>query len=113
MKALFNPAGSTGPARYYSFDGSDVPSTPGDPVTSTRKRSIWGQNDPFRDVDMTDAGTLTTFVDMACGEPDEWDRRHCLIFWGHGTELLLDKEPDGTSRYLTPAELRAALMNTD
>ena len=51
---------------------------------------------------MTDEGTLTKFVDLACGEPDEWlNRRHCLIFWGHGTELLLDKELEGTSRYLT------------
>jgi hypothetical protein len=100
VKALFNPPGSTGLVRYYFFDGSD-PSTP-------LKESA-----QFRDVEMTDEGTLTEFVDMACGEPDEWvNRRHCLIFWGHGTELLLDKELDGTSRYLTPAKLRAALMNT-
>jgi hypothetical protein len=101
VKALFNPTGSTGPARYYSFDGSDVP---GAPLKTTEL---------IRDVDMTDGGTLTTFVDKACGEPDQWDgRRHCLIFWGHGTELLLDKEPDGTIRYLTPAKLRAALEQT-
>ncbi len=62
---------------------------------------------------MTDEDTLTKFVDYACGKPTEWeDRKHCLIFWGHGTELLLDQEPDGTSRYLTPAKLRKALMNT-
>jgi hypothetical protein len=37
-----------------------------------------------------------------------------LILWGHGTELLLDQDPtDSTPRYLTPANLKKALQDTE
>lgn len=63
-------------------------------------------------VDMTDSKTLTGFIDWAS---DAYEGRHyCLILWGHGFELLLDKDPGKVSdrAYLTPATLREALEKT-
>ena len=66
-----------------------------------------------RPVNMTAPRTLTKFVD--------WARMHykakhyCLILWGHGYELLLDQDQGRKAsgrRYLTPANLREALTNT-
>jgi len=151
VKALFNPTGRKGQTRFFSWD-SPVPPSPApnaalDPeaarahsaeladrakraalrLSTPLKKIALEEEGPFggSEVDMTEVDILTKFVDDACGDPAEWkDRGHCLIFWGHGTELLLDQDPEqdpeqkpnqepgGKSRYLTPAKLRKALMNT-
>ena len=63
---------------------------------------------------MADPQTLAEFVKWASAPLSvPKDRHYCLILWGHGTELLLDRDP-GTrgKRYLTPAKLKNALENT-
>lgn len=74
--------------------------------------TIWKRN--ASKSPMTDPATLTAFVNWASAECEA--RHYCLILWGHGTELLLDQDlKDRTRmrpRYLTPAKLHKALIDT-
>ena len=81
----------------------------GEPDSSLEDSSVESIDSP---VDMTDPKTLTGFMDWASNACEA--RHYCLILWGHGFELLLDKDPGKVSdrAYLTPANLRKALENT-
>src|SRR5215813_11735603 len=71
---------------------------------------------------MIDPKTLTAFIKWVYTQPRCKAKRHCLILWGHGPELLAEPAPAGKSPklkapvaggskglYLTPPQLRQAL----
>jgi len=100
--ALFDPNDGNKQTFLYSFDGTN----------KTKPLSDVAQ--PHGELNMANPDTLSDFVKLA-SEPlsEPKDRHYCLILWGHGTELLLDRDPGTTGeRYLTPAKLKTALENT-
>jgi hypothetical protein len=103
VMALFDPNDGSEQTFRYRFDGTNK-DKPLDEVGRKGKGPI----------DMADPKTLTKFVRWASAPlrvPK--DRHYCLILWGHGTELLLDRDPGKNGkRYLTPAKLRSALADT-
>src|SRR5260370_10759211 len=64
------------------------------------------------EIDMTDPKELEDFINWAYDK--EEDRSYCLIFWGHGTELLYEAperskaSKDGTSGKINTAQKPAA-----
>src|SRR5215470_2348683 len=103
VMALFDPNDGSEETFRYRFDGTNK-DKPLDEVGRKRKGPI----------DMADPKTLTKFVRWASAPLSvPKDRHYCLILWGHGTELLLDRDPGKNGkRYLTPANLRSALAGT-
>jgi hypothetical protein len=103
-------------ARMYFFNGDPYSRTL--PIESSRipQREI-AHLKTIRNVDMTHPETLTEFVDYATGKSKT--ERYALLLWGHGIELLLDEnrrfgDINGpVRRYLTTANLRKALEETD
>lgn len=75
------------------------------------------------DIDMTDPKELEEFIDWAYDPKEkEEDRSYCLIFWGHGPELLYDppereRQRNGAKQkkrfYFTPIDLKNALEGTE
>ena len=105
VMALFDPNDGSEETFRYRFDGTNKEA----PLDEVGK--------PQRELDMANPETLTDFVNCASASLSEpKDRHYCLILWGHGTELLLDRDPDtkgkNGKRYLTPAKLESALKNT-
>jgi len=100
--ALFDPNDGNGGASRYRFDGKN------------KEKPLSEVGEPQGTVNMADPNTLTKFVKWASAPLSKpKDRHYCLILWGHGTELLLDRDPGKKGeRYLTPAKLRSALKNT-
>jgi len=100
--ALFDPNDGNKQTFLYRFEGTNKTK----PLSDVAK--------PQGELNMANPKTLSDFVKLA-SEPlsKPKDRHYSLILWGHGTELLLDRDP-GTAgeRYLTPAKLRSALENT-
>ena len=102
VMALFDPNNGSGEAFRYRFEGKnkDVP--------------LSEIGEKIETLNMADPKTLTSFVKWA-SEPlkEPKDRNYCLILWGHGTELLLDRDPSIKGRrYLTPGKLKSALAGT-
>lgn len=103
VMALFDPNDGSEETVRFRFDGSNKDKLLNE-VGKKRKSPL----------DMADPKTLTDFVKWA-SEPlsQPKDRHYCLILWGHGTELLLDRDPGKKGkRYLTPAKLKSALEAT-
>ena len=126
--ALFDPNNGSKKAFRYSFEIKEKDA----PLTLAREKSEEEeiQTVPLsffgKEIDalnMADPKTLTDFVNDETRElvnsktetPHKpKDRNYCLILWGHGTELLLDRDPGITGeRYLTPAKLKSALDGTN
>ena len=109
--ALFDPNDGTGKAFGYSFEYKEEtdPEKIDDAPLSSFGGAIPGPKN-----NMADPRTLTEFVKSVTEPLDKpKDRNYCLILWGHGTELLLDKDPGVKGeRYLTPAKLKSALEAT-
>lgn len=104
VMALFDPNDGSEETFRFRFDGTNKEKPLAD-VGKKRKGPL----------DMADPKTLTDFVNWA-SEPlsQPKDTHYCLILWGHGTELLLDRDPGKRGkRYLTPASLKSALENTN
>jgi len=102
--AQFDPNDDSEETFRFRFDGTNK-EKPLNELGKKRKGPL----------DMADPKTLTDFVKWA-SEPlsQPKDRHYCLILWGHGTELLLDRDPGKKGeRYLTPAKLKTALENTN
>jgi len=100
--ALFDPNDGNKQTFLYRFESTNKAK----PLSDIAK--------PQGELNMADPKTLSDFVKDA-SEPlsEPKDRHYCLILWGHGTELLLDRDPGTTGeRYLTPAKLKSALDNT-
>jgi len=100
--ALFDPNDGNKQTFLYRFDGTNKTKT----LSEVAK--------PQGERNMANPETLSDFVKLA-SEPlsQPKDRHYCLILWGHGTELLLDRDPGTTGeRYLTPAKLKSALADT-
>jgi hypothetical protein len=101
VMALFDPNDGSKETFRFRFDGTNK-EKPLNEVGQKRKGVL----------DMADPKTLTRFVKWASKSQPK-DRHYCLILWGHGTELLLDRDPGKKeARYLTPAKLKSALENT-
>ena len=116
--ALFDPNDGSGKTFRYSFEVKEEDA----PLNVARKKSekeeiqnaplsFFGGEIPGFKNNMADPNTLTKFVNSATGQlKGSKDRNYCLILWGHGTELLLDKDPGiKGKRYLTPAKVKSAL----
>ncbi|HVI79994.1 MAG TPA: clostripain-related cysteine peptidase [Candidatus Acidoferrum sp.] len=103
VMALFDPNDGSEETFRFRFDG-----------TNKEKPLIEVIENTMGSLDMADPKTLTDFVMWASGPLSQpKDRHYCLILWGHGTELLLDRDPGKKGeRYLTPAKLKTALENT-
>jgi hypothetical protein len=93
----------------FAFDGTgDLDSSIGDDQKDLVSKPV----------NMTDSGTLKAFINWASKHYEA--EHYCLILWGHGYELLLDLDYDQANqtnrsarRYLTPANLKRALENTN
>jgi hypothetical protein len=103
VMAQFDPNDGSEETFRFRFDGTNR-EKPLKEVGEKRKGPL----------DMADPNTLTEFVKWASAPLSvPKDRHYCLILWGHGTELLLDRDPGKKGeRYLTPAKLKTALENT-
>ena len=121
--ALFDPNDGSDKAFRYSFE---IKNENADQSVAGKKKleretieeaPLISFGKQIRARNMSDPKTLTEFVKSATGTVSlshkHKDRNYCLILWGHGTELLLDRDP-GTKgkRYLTPANLKRALEGT-
>lgn len=103
--AQFDPNDESQQAFRVRFDGTNKEI----PLKDVKKEQIGRVN-------MAAAHTLREFINWASKPITDGpkDRHHCLVLWGHGTELLLDKDPGKVKeRYLTPAKLKQALEQTD
>jgi len=104
-------------AAQFDSDGSDE--------SAEVRRFIFGKNGkvkgrPLGEIqvvpslpattNMTEPSTLAHFIEWASRECKS--EYYCLIFWGHGPELLFEAptKTDGKRLYLTPVQLKKALQ---
>jgi hypothetical protein len=107
--AQFDAAGRRDISQLLFTGGTDIGSTLEANRVGTLSRSL----------DMTAPETLTQFVDWAADQ--QTANHYCLFLWGHGCQLFLDEgrtrdEDDSAAKstrtYLSPANLRKALEET-
>jgi hypothetical protein len=105
--ALIQVHSSNDEARRYVFNGK---SAAGSSIDDDLVSPILP---PLSPGGIADPANLTKFIEWA----SRYEAKHrCLFLWGHGYELLLNEDDQGSSKssgrkYLTPNGLREALEN--
>ena len=94
-------------ARRYVFNGRTAP------ASSIEDDFVSPISPPLSPGGIADPANLTKFIEWA----SQYEAKHrCLFLWGHGYELLLNEDDNGSAKssgrkYLTPKGLREALQN--